>query len=124
MSDEFNFYGEGTDDVKETKIKGITGDVTDFTYTNVSFPCLLFNDDFSCPKHKLTVIQNMVNSTVGTKDISIYFRDKGDLYKIGMIDGLQVSAFLEVVGEENVTGYFDEKTKLTNSMLYTLCSIG
>lgn len=121
--EDFEFYGEGTDEEEEKVIKGVTGDVTDFTYTGLEYPCIVFNEDFKCPKHQLTIIRNMVNSKVSGKDISLYFVNSGELYKIGMIDGRQVNAFLEVVGESNVTGFFSETKKLRNSMLYTLCTV-
>lgn len=121
--EDFGFYGSEAEESQKTEIKGITGDVTDFTYTNLEYPCIVFNDDFKCPKHQLTVIKNMVNSTIGGKDISLYFRNEGDLFKIGMIDGLQVTAFLEVVGLSNVKGFFSKDVKLENDRLYTLCTV-
>lgn len=121
--ESFEFYGEGTDEQSEVKVKGITGDVTDFTYTGLEYPCIVFNDDFKCPKHQLNVISNMVNSSVGFKDISLYFVNKGELFKIGAINGMQVNAFLDIVGISNVKGFFDKLTKLEDSMLYTLCTV-
>ena len=122
MSD-FGFYGESNDDYEEKEIQGITGDVTSFTFVNLEYPCIIFNEGFTCPKHQLTVIGNMVKSTNALKDISLYFLNGGELFKIGMIGGIQVNAFLEIVGTDNVTGYFDKDTKLENSLLYSLCTV-
>lgn len=124
MEDDFEFYGEDTTEQGEKEIAGITGKVTGFTYTGVSFPCIVFKDSFSCPKHQLNVISNMVKSQLATKDISLYFANKGETYKIGMIDGIQLEAFLEIVGEDNVTAYLSEEEKLEGSMIYSLCTIG
>ena len=65
----------------------------------------------------------MVKSVKGNKDISLYYTNNGESYKIGMINGLQVGAFLEVIGIDKVIGYFDKDTKLENSLLYTLCTV-
>ena len=121
---DFEFYGEEADERKETEIKGITGDVTDFTFSDLSYPCIIFNEDFSCPKHKLRVVSNMVKSTSANKDISLYFIKNGDLYKIGEIDGLQVSAFLGIVGVENVFGFYEKGIKLVGDKIYTLSVLG
>lgn len=116
----FGFYGEEADEQTETVLKGITGNVSDFTYTNLSYPCIIFKEDFKCPKHQLRVVSNMVNSKAGEKDISLYFVNEGELYKIGNIGGLQVNAFLEIIGLNNVIGYYKEGLKLTGDKLYTL----
>lgn len=117
----FGFYGE-EGDIEETKdIKGISDGITQFTYTNLSYPCILFNKDFKCPKHQLNVIKSMVESSIPTKDISLYFFNSNEeLFKIGMIDGLQVKAFLEIIGVDNVKGYLSEDKILDGDLLYTL----
>lgn len=121
-NEEFDFYEDSKEEEKIEK-KGITGDVTNFTFTGMQYPCILFNEDFQCPKHKLNVIKNMVGSAVGTKDISLYFINNQELFKIGMIDGLQINFFLEVVGEQNVTAYYDAKTPLRGGLIYTLSTV-
>lgn len=118
--EEYGFYGEDADETKRKEIKGITDKVSDFTLTGMSYPCIVFNPDFKCPKHKLKVVSNMVKSKSEDKDIAIYFINKGDLYKIGSIDGLQVNAFLEIIGEENLTGFYEDGKKLVGDKLFTL----
>ena len=123
MKDEFDFYEEAEQEEK-TEIEGITGSVTSYTFTGVSYPCIIFKEEFSCPKHKLTVVSNMVKSGNNMlKDISLYFLQKGDLFKIGSLSGLQVGAFLDLVGVGNVDGFFDANTQLSNDRLYTLCTV-
>lgn len=122
VQEDFNFYGAEAE-LEETKeVKGITDDVTGFTYTNVQYPCIVFKEDFKCPKHQLKIISNMVNTVKDKKDISLYFLNGSDLYKLGELSGLQVSAFLEMLGCDAVYGYYDADTKLEGSMLYALCS--
>ena len=123
MSEDFGFYGEDGDSEVKQEIHGISGQVTDFTYTNISYPCIIFREGFTCPKHQMQVISNMVKTVNDVKDISLYFIDKGELFKMGMLSGLQVSSFLEIIGTEKVFGYYDKDTKLENSKLYTLCMV-
>lgn len=119
---EVDFYGND-DEVASSDVRGVSDSVSSYTYTNLSYPCLLFKEGFTCPKHQLTVISNMVKSKGSDKDVSIYFNKEGDLYKIGSISGRQVNAFLEIVGTGVVYGYYDEGTKLEDDLLYTLCTI-
>lgn len=119
---EEDFYG-GDEEAIPADVKGVSDSVSSYTYTNLSYPCILFKEGFACPKHQLTVISNMVNSKGIDKDISIYFNKEGDLFKIGSISGRQLNAFLEIVGTDVVYGYYDAETRLKDDLLYTLCTI-
>ena len=119
---EEDFYG-GDEEAIPADVKGGSDSVSSYTYTNLSYPCILFKEGFACPKHQLTVISNMVNSKGIDKDISIYFNKEGDLFKIGSISGRQLNAFLEIVGTDVVYGYYDAETRLKDDLLYTLCTI-
>lgn len=122
MSEDFEFYGEGTDETTVQDVKGITDKVTDYTYTNLNYPCIMLKEGFTCPKHKMKVISNMVKTSNNDKDISLYFTDDGELYRIGMLSGLQLSSFIEIVGLENIVGFFEDGTRLDGSKIYTLCT--
>lgn len=122
MSD-FEFYGESADKDSVEDIQGITDSITSYSYTGVEYPCLILKDGFSCAKHRMEVIAKMVK-TSGDKDISLYFNNSGETYKIGNISGKQVKAFLDVVGIDNVLGFLSKDTSVTGDMLYVLCSIG
>lgn len=129
MYEESNYYEEEIyDDYDENsnakEIQGITDTVTDYTYTKLSYPCIILKKGTKLEKHKVQVISNMVkSSTVGlVKDIAIYF-DNDDLYKLGLISGLQVSPLIEIVGLDSLVAYADKDTQLTGSMIYALCTI-
>ena len=124
MSEDFGFYGDVGEEQQKQVEKGISDKVTEFTYSNLEYPCIVFREDFSCPKHKLRAVSNMVKAKGVEKDINLYFTDKGELFKMGMLSGLQVNPFLEIIGCESVIGFYDENTKLENDRLYTLCTIG
>lgn len=120
--DVYNGYSEDGE-VKE--IKGITDTVTDYTYTGLSYPCIVFKQGFKLERHKVQVISNMVksNTTGIKKDISLYFSNKDQLYKLGEISGVQVSPLIDIAGRDNLIAFLDADTELNDSLIYTLCSI-
>ena len=122
MSD-FGFYGDSSDDTIVEDIQGITDGITSYSYTGVEYPCLVLRDGFSCPKHRMEVIAKMVRTSGDDKDISLYFNNSGETYKLGNISGKQVKAFLDIVGTDNVIGFLSKDTAISNDMLYVLYSI-
>lgn len=121
-NDELDFYGDESEG-EDTEIKGITGKVSSFTYTNVSFPCFIFNEGCAIPKHKLRIVANMVKSgNMQDKDTSLYFIQNGELFKIGSLSGTQIMGFLDLMGIDCLTGYTDAENKLEGGKLYSLCT--
>lgn len=119
---EEDFYGEQSDDVS-VNIPGITDKVVNYTYTGMVFPCIILKEGFKCPEHKMMVLSKMVKmGSSEDKDISLYFSNKGELYKIGMLSGIQVKPFLSIVGEENVDAFYDNGMELKGDRIYVLCS--
>ena len=117
----FEGYSEN-DGLKE--IKGITDSVTGYTYTNLSYPCIVFKQGIQLEKHKVSVISNMVKSkAVGlVKDTSLYFiTDDDQMFKIGMINGMQVGSLIDIAGRDNLTGFAEDGKELKDSLIYTLC---
>jgi len=126
--DEYYEEDEFYDDYNEgeiSEIKGITDTVTDYTYTNLNYPCIVFKDGISIERHKVNVISNMVKGSIKgiDKDISLYFSKDGQMYKLGSISGSQVSNFLDIVGLDNVSAYLSDKEELKGSLIYTLCTM-
>ena len=123
MEIEQDFY-EGQKEKEQESIKGITGTVTSYTFTNVSYPCIIFKRGVQLPKHKLTVLKNMINAgNHESKDVSLYFDSKDGTYKMGALSGLQVEAFLDLVGLDSLVGYYEDGTELSGSKIYTLGTI-
>lgn len=128
VGNDFGFYGEENDETSVQDIKGITDHVSEFVYTNLTYPCIIFKKNFHCPKHQMKVLSNMVKSKGITKDITLYF-EKGiddsasELFKIGTIGGVQVDSLLSIFSSENLLGFYDSDTVLEGSKLYTLCTI-
>ena len=122
--DDDNLYeGYDEEDAPE-EIQGITDKVTDYTYTGLSYPCIVFKRGIQLEKHKVSVISNMVKSkAVGLiDDISLYFvNDDDQIFKIGTINGMQVGSLIEIVGTDNITGFSEDGIELRDSLIYTLC---
>jgi hypothetical protein len=120
-----NIY-DGYDENKEVEeVKGITDKVTNYTYTDINYPCMIFKKGFRLAKHKVQVISNMVRSnTAGCeKDISLYFINNEEIFKMGNICGQQVEALLDIAGRENMVAFADKDTELKGSLIYTLCRV-
>ena len=59
--EDFGFYGEEAEEDKVEEIQGITENVSEFTYSSLEYPCIMFKDGFSLKNHKWKVLSNMVN---------------------------------------------------------------
>lgn len=119
-----DFYGVGEDEGRSAEVKGITGEVSSFTYTNLQFPCILFKEGTPIPKHKLKIVSNMVKSgNMGEKDTSLYFIQNGDVFKIGSLSGNQIMGFLDLMGLDCLEGYLGKENKLEGGLLYSLCTV-
>lgn len=119
---DFDFYGDGTDESEVKDIHGITDTVTEYSYSNLQYPCIIFVEGFKCPKHKMQVLSNMIKSKGIIKDIALYFKQSNGVYKIGEIGGIQVNSLLDCIGVDSLLGFYDESTELIGSKLYALCS--
>ena len=124
MGTEEELYEGYSEDSGVREIEGITDTVTDYTYTNLAYPCIIFKNGVKLEKHRIQVISNMVksNATGVVKDISLYFSNEGQLYKLGEIGGIQVSPLIDIVGRDNLIAFLDKDTELKESLIYTLCS--
>lgn len=120
--DESSFYEDESDDSNE--VEGITGTVSSFTFTNINYPCFIFKEGSEIPKYKLRIVANMVKSgNMQDKDTSLYFVQKGDLYKIGSLSGVQIMGFIDLIGADNLIGYASKEQRLEGTSLYCLCTV-
>lgn len=115
---------DGYDEERVGEIEGITDKVTDLSYTNLSYPAIVFKEGFKLPKHKVVAISNMVKSSAGSakKDITLYFQNEGELYKMGMLSGQQVESFLSIVPREWLDAFYDDGSLLEGGKIFVLCS--
>lgn len=123
MYDE-EVYGGYDEDSAVKEIDGITDKVTDLSFTNLSYPAIVFNDGIQLPKHKVVAISNMVKSSAGNavKDISLYFQNEGNIFKMGMLSGNQIMPLIDVVGVDSIKGFYMDGTPLVGNRIYVLCN--
>ena len=120
VEDEEVYSGYDEDEVDD--IKGITDEVTKYTFSGLNYPCVVLRDGFVCPEHKMEVLSKMVGfSSRVAKDITLYFQDKGSMYKIGMLSSHQMKIFYDLVGEDNVIAFYDDGMELTGDKKFVLC---
>ena len=115
---------EGYDEEQLEELEGITDKVTDLSFTNLSYPAIIFKEGMKMPKHKVIAISNMVKSALGnaTKDITLYFQNGGELYKMGMLSGQQIMSLLEIVPRDQWLAYYNDGSLLVDGKIYVLCS--
>lgn len=119
--EDFGFYGSEAEEGVVKDIKGITDKVTEYTYTKLEYPCIVFRDGVSYKKHQWRILSSMVKASATDKDTALYFPDSSGLVKMGMLSGRQIESFLDLVGMENVYAYYSEGVRLEGSKLYSLC---
>ena len=120
MSEDYNFYGEEDDSEEVKDINGVTDNVTKYVFTNMEYPCICLNADISLPKHKWITISKLVKQGVTQKNIAFYLLRNGELFKAGGLTGSQIKAFIDIVGLENLFGFYKKDVKLSGDKLYIL----
>lgn len=115
--------GVVVEESQEKDIEKASGNIdTSSKYANTSlkYPCLVVREGFSMPKHKWVLVSNVIKSAKGS-DIGIYLeKNKNELMKLGTIGGVQVKMLLNVFGEVNLFGYYDDGRLLEGDRLYVL----
>lgn len=122
MSDDFKFYEENSEEDYVREIKGVTDKVSEYVYSNMEFPCICLKPDIVLPKYKWVAISKLVKLGSPDKSIFVYIHRNGELYKLGALSGVQVKAFIEVAGLENIFGYHNKDIILKDDRVYVLAS--
>lgn len=120
MDEDFGFYGEENEQEEIKDIRGVTDEVSKYVYSDMQFPCLCLNADIKLPKHKWIVISKLVKQGTVDKDIAVYMIRNGELFKAGSLSGIQVKAFIDIIGLDNIFGYYNKEVKLTGDKVYVL----
>lgn len=120
MNEDFGFYGEENEQEEVKDIKGVTDEVSKYVYSDMKFPCICLNADIKLPKHKWIVISKLVKQGTVEKDIAVYMIRNGELFKVGSLSGVQIKAFIDIVGIKNISGYYNKSTKLEGDKVYVL----
>lgn len=120
---DFGFYGDEAEKDEVKDIRGITDEVSEFVYSDMSFPCICLKADIKLPRHKWLIISKLVKQGTVSKDISVYMVRNGELFKAGALTGAQIKSFIDIIGLENMYGYHNKDKKLVGDKLYVLSSI-
>lgn len=93
--------------------------VSRYAKAGLSFPCLVIKQGFNAQKHRWMLISNIVKSSKKS-DVGLYL-DQGDKkMKLGTVGGSQVRTLIEILGEDNLSGYYDDGRELVGSKLFVL----
>lgn len=122
MLEDFGFYGSEAEKDEVKDIQGITDEVSKFVFSSMEFPCVCLKADIALPKHKWVVISKLVKQGTSSKNISFYIIRNGETFKAGSLSGLQIKAFIDMVGIDNLFGYHNKDRKLVGDRLYALAS--
>lgn len=119
---DFGFYGEEAEKEEIKDLDGVTNSVTQFVLSNMNFPSLCLRENIILPRHKWVIISKLVKQNADEKDISLYFNRNGELYKAGSISGIQVKALVDIIGLDNLVGYYNKDKQLVGDKIYVLAS--
>lgn len=118
---DFDFYeGNDLEDSTVKDIKGLTDTVSKYVYSKMNFPCICLNENLKLPKSKWLLISKLVKQGAEDKNISVYMIRNGELLKAGSLAGSQIIPFIDVLGIENLFGYYSKDKELRGDRLYVL----
>ena len=121
---------ETYEDNRDFQQDGLTGTVRKYITEDMQFPCYIveMTAEHSIEKYKIEVLQKMFK-TVDTYDeeeaklvISVYISSGDRTLRLGQITPKQVKPFLRLFEKdtEQIHGFFDKDTELTDDYLYVL----
>lgn len=103
----------------ETTVGEMEDRVSRYAKAGLNFPCLVIKKGFNAQKHRWMLISNIVKSSKKS-DVGLYL-DQGDKkMKLGTVGGSQVRTLIEILGEDNLSGYYDDGRELAGSKLFVL----
>ena len=93
--------------------------VSRYAKAGLNFPCLVIKKGFNAQKHRWMLISNIVKSSKKSH-VGLYL-DQGDKkMKLGTVGGSQVRTLIEILGEDNLSGYYDDGRELAGGKLFVL----
>lgn len=124
-------------DIEETErkyeIEGITGHITKYMTVEREYPYLVLDmTKMKMEQYKMKSLNTMfqcvnkyneideANGIIEDRTISIYVTNGEKTSRIGKLHPLQIKAFLNMFGADNITGMLKEGRELTGAYLYVL----
>lgn len=93
--------------------------VSRYAKAGLNFPCLVIKQGFNAQKHRWMLISNIVKSSKKS-DVGLYLDNGDKKKKLGTVGGSQVRTLIEILGEDNLSGYYDDGRELVGSKLFVL----
>lgn len=93
--------------------------VSRYAKAGLNFPCLVIKKGFNAQKHRWMLISNIVKSSKKS-DVGLYLDNGDKKMKLGTVGGSQVRTLIEILGEDNLSGYYDDGRELVGSKLFVL----
>lgn len=103
----------------ETTAGEMEESVSRYAKAGLNFPCLVIKKGFNAQKHRWMLISNIVKSSKKS-DVGLYLDNGDKKMKLGTVGGSQVRTLIEILGEDNLSGYYDDGRELTGSKLFVL----
>lgn len=109
------------DEVVEDSPKEVINTVERYSSTELSYPCFVLEGAEVFPKHIINGLSKMIESSLTVEDaIKVYVSINGSLSSIGGISSIQVKAFIDLLGREKITAYYEKGYILNGDLIYTL----
>lgn len=109
------------DEVVEDSPKEVVNTVERYSSTELSYPCFVLEGAEVFPKHIINGLSKMIESSLTVEDaIKVYVSINGSLSSIGGISSIQVKAFIDLLGREKITAYYEKGYILNGDLIYTL----
>lgn len=116
------------EDNRDFEQKGITGNVSRYTTTNMEYPCLIVcaTEEKPVEMYKIEVLRKMFASVAVFDEeqsklkITIYYSQDERLVRLGVIQPKQVKSILKLFESNVVEGFYDSDTLLRDDYLYVL----
>lgn len=103
--------------------KTVDKGVERYSSTTVSYPCFILESKTEFPKHVISALSRMIESSLSLDNlIKVYIDNEGELLSLGGISSVQVKATIDLLGRDAITAYFEEGYLLKEDLIYTLSS--
>ena len=94
-----------------------------YSSTTLSYPCFILDSKSEFPKHVISALSRMIESSLSLENlIKIYIRNGEELLSLGGISSVQVKATIDLLGRDNIEGYFSKDYPLSGDLIYVLSS--
>lgn len=92
-----------------------------YSSSDISYPCFVLNGSGVFPKHVVSALSRMIESSLSLEDtIKVYVSNGDELLSLGGISSLQVKAVIDLLGRGSIEAYYEKGYLLEGDLIYTL----